>query len=69
MPDRTDRFLTRLWLAVATPVVLAVSLHLGAALGAGLRPQPAMEPVAGSTVMVCSRRFTHEKLCLLPAEN
>lgn len=69
MQDRADRFLTRLWLAVAAPLVLAVSLHLGAVFGAGLRPQPAMEPAASSTVMVCSRRFTHEKFCLLPVEN
>ena len=69
MPDRADHLLTRLWLAVATPLVLAMSLHFGAVFGAGLRPQPDMEPPAGSAVMVCSRRNTHEKLCLLPAEN
>ena len=69
MPTQADRLLTRLWLAIAAPLALAVSLHLGAQFGAGLRPQPGMEPAAGSTVMVCSRRFTDEKLCLLPAEN
>ncbi len=69
MQDRADRVLTRLWLAVAAPVVLAVSLRLGAVIGAGFRPQPVMEPAASSTVMVCNQRFTHEKFCLLPAEN
>lgn len=69
MPHKADRLLTRLWLAVAAPLALGVSLHLGALFGAGLRPQPVMEPGAGSAVMVCNRRSTHEKLCSFPAEN
>lgn len=69
MLRQADRLLTRLWLAVAAPLAVAASLHCGALVGAGLRPQPAMEPTPGSTVMVCSRRSDHEKPCLLPAQN
>lgn len=69
MHAKADRLLTRLWLSVAAPLALGASLHLGALVGAGFRPQPAMEPAAGSTVMVCSRRSTHEKFCLIPNEN
>lgn len=35
MSPRADRLLTRLWLALAASSVLAMGLHLGAAVGAG----------------------------------
>jgi hypothetical protein len=38
MGASTDRLLTRLWVAFAGSSVLAASLHLGAAVGAGDRP-------------------------------
>lgn len=38
MSPRTDRYLTRLWIALAAPPVLAAGLHLGMAVGAGRWP-------------------------------
>ncbi len=69
MPFKADRILTRLWLTLAAPLVLAGSLHLGAELGLKLHPQTKREPEAGSLVMVCSARSSHEKFCRLTPEN
>lgn len=69
MPFRADRILTRLWLTVAAPLVLAGSLQLGAELGLKLHPQSKREPETGSLVMVCSARSSHEKFCRLTPEN
>ncbi|GJE40093.1 hypothetical protein [Methylobacterium persicinum] len=42
MSPQADRVLTRLWLALAAPPVLAATLHLGAIVGAGRWPDLAL---------------------------
>lgn len=85
MSARTDRILTRLWLTLAAPLVLAIGLHLGSRVGLrrwpDLIPGPvaaasggalspgAMEPASGSVVRGCDRILANAKVCRFPPEN
>ncbi|MCJ2011214.1 hypothetical protein [Methylobacterium sp. J-076] len=48
MTATLDRTLTRLWLSLAAPFVLAACLHLGARVGAGRWPDLAPGSVAAA---------------------
>lgn len=48
MSPQADRLLTRLWLTLAVPPVLAATLHLGAVVGAGRWPDLALGAAAAA---------------------